>query len=105
MNNNKNNLPKEVAQAVEKHQLWLDGEYGGERAYFFGMNLAGLDFSGLDLEGADFSGSNLEGANFEGANLRLVRMENVKAEGANFKGAKLSFSTPIRFFQFPDGPR
>ena len=100
--------------AIEKHQLWLNDEDGGERAnleradlrgaYLEGANLerANLrgaylerayleraDLRGADLRGAYLRGANLEGAYLEGANLEGAYLEGADLEGADLEGASL----------------
>ena len=46
-------------ETLKKHELWLEGAYGGEKA----------DLSEADLRGADLMEANLRGANLRGADL------------------------------------
>ena len=66
-----------IKEILDKHQKWLNGEAGGERA-----NLSWADLSGANLRGANLSMANLRGANLSMANLR----------GANLSGANLSWA-------------
>ncbi len=72
----------DIKEILERHQLWLDGEDGGERADFTGVNLKRCDFSHANLENAIFSGANLSCAHFTKANL----------EGAIFRDANCCFA-------------
>ena len=78
---------EELAEILRKHELWLDGEVGGERA-----DLEGADLEGANLEGANLEGANLEGANLEGANLGGANLNGADLEGADLRGANLDFS-------------
>ena len=49
-----------LKEVLEKHSLWLVGEFKGEQA---------------NLRGANLRGANLEGANLRGANLRSANLE------------------------------
>lgn len=47
---------KQLAEILDKHKKWLNGEEGGERA-----NLSGANLSRADLSRANLSGANLDG--------------------------------------------
>lgn len=101
---------EELQNILEKHQLWLHGEEGGERANFeeadlLGANFAGFNFTGANFEGAyllganfagsclveaNFKGAYLAGANFEEANLEGVNFKKTYLKDANFKRARLA---------------
>ena len=51
---------KELKNILKKHELWLNGEEGGERANLTGANLRGADLTEADLTGADLTGAKLE---------------------------------------------
>ena len=61
-----------IKKILDKHQKWLKGDDGGERAI--------LDYA------------NLVGANLDGANLRRVSMRGTSLVGASLVGANLDFS-------------
>ena len=69
-----------IREILSKHQKWLNGEAGGERANLIWANLSGADLSGANLSGANLIWANLSGADLSGADLR----------GANLSGADLS---------------
>ena len=90
---------------LEKHQKWLNGEAGGERADLSeadlsGANLSEANLSGADLSRADLSGANLSeanlseadlsGANLSEANLSWANLSRANLSGANLSGADLS---------------
>ena len=52
----------ELRVVLEKHQKWLRGEEGGERAYLRGADLQGADLQGAYLQGAYLQGAYLQGA-------------------------------------------
>lgn len=64
----------ELQEILRKHELWLNGEEGGERA---------------DLSGADLREADLYGANLRGANLRMANMRRADLRGANLNRADL----------------
>ena len=79
----------EIKEILEKHQKWLVGEPGGERANLRGANLYGANLYGANLYGADLSGANLYGANLYGADLRGANLYGADLRGANLRGANL----------------
>ena len=96
---------KEPDKIIEKHELWLKGEDGGERAdlsnkdlsfmSLAGVNLCGANFSSANLFCASFSDTNLCRANLAGANLCdafLVRTNLTEADicQTNFHKAKIA---------------
>ena len=92
-------------ETLKKHELWLEGAYGGEKAdlseaelrgaYLMGANLRRANLIGADLSEAYLMGANLRGADLSEADLRranLTRANLRKADlsGANLSGAKLN---------------
>ena len=63
---------QELDVILEKHNLWVKDEAGGERA---------------DLEGANLEGAYLKGANLMDANLRNANLRNANLMDANLWGA------------------
>lgn len=74
----------ELQNILKKHQLWLDGEPGGERA-----NLEGVNLSEANLEGVNLRHANLEGVNLFEANLQRANLSNANLEKTNLVGAIL----------------
>lgn len=60
---------KELNEILRKHQMWLQGEKGGERANLREADLRGADLRWADLCEVDLRGANLHRANLCGANL------------------------------------
>jgi uncharacterized protein YjbI with pentapeptide repeats len=96
--------PQEIQEILTKHQLWLEGEEGGERAkltgvilagtYLAGVNLAGADLARADLAGAtfvcaDFTGARLTGADLTGVNFTRAILEGVIGNGREIKSMQL----------------
>ena len=99
-------------ETLKKHELWLEGAYGGEKAdlseaelrgaYLMGANLRranliGADLSeaylgGADLRRADLSEADLSGANLSGAKLNRVDLRGTDLKEADLSGADLDFS-------------
>ena len=61
-----------LSEILTKHEHWLLGEDGGQRA-----DLSGADLSVADLSGADLRYADLRGANLRGANLRYADLSGV----------------------------
>lgn len=53
---------EKLKKTIEKHQLWLSGKAGGERAYLRSANLRSADLSEANLREADLSEANLSEA-------------------------------------------
>jgi hypothetical protein len=85
---------EDIKAIIDKHQLWLNGKKGGERASLRGADLGGADLiganlSGASLRGADLGGADLIGANLNDAILNGADLRGAKLRGANLRGAKL----------------
>ena len=60
---------EQLKEILEKHQKWLNGEEGGERATLRGATLTGATLTDTTLTGANLRGANLAGATLTGADL------------------------------------
>ena len=58
-------------EILKKHEMWLEGKEGGERA-----NLEDADLRYANLKGSDLRRTNLINADLEGANLECADLEN-----------------------------
>lgn len=56
-----------IKEILAKHQKWLNGEAGGERANLSWADLSWADLSWANLRGADLSWADLRGADLRGA--------------------------------------
>lgn len=65
---------KKLAEILKRHELWVKGECGGERA---------------DLRHVDLSGTTLRHVDLSHANLRNVILRRVDLRGATLRGADL----------------
>jgi hypothetical protein len=101
---------EELAQILDSHKKWLNGDFSGSLANLSGANLSranlslanlsganlslanlsGANLSLANLSGADLSGANLSRANLSGANLSLANLSGADLSGANLSGADLS---------------
>ena len=80
----------ELHEIIRKHNLWLQGEDGGERANLSGADLSGANLSRAILREADLSRAILRWADLRGADLRGAILRVADLRGANLRGAILS---------------
>ena len=73
-----------LKEILKKHEMWLNGNEGGERA-----NLINADLSGVNLRGVNLSEADLRGVNLIKANLRGTDLTGANLTGANLTGANL----------------
>lgn len=88
-----------LKEILEKHEKWLNGQEGGERAVLWHADLkhvilshANLRYANLDctnLDGADLSYTDLHGASLCGAHLYGVDLNFAKLNFANLYGVNL----------------
>lgn len=83
---------EELNVILEKHQKWLQGEPGGERADLQGADLQGADLKGADLQGANLRWADLRGADLKGADLKGANLRGAELQWANLKGADFDYS-------------
>lgn len=84
------NLP----EILRKHDAWLQGEVGGERADLSGADLREANLCRANLRGADLTGAILRGANLRdaylgGANLLCADLHGAVLYDADLRGANL----------------
>ena len=85
-----------ISEVLEKHNLWLLGKSGGERADLIRANLTDANLSRANLSDANLSGANLSGANLICANLIDANLSRANLIRANLSGADLSGANLIR---------
>lgn len=73
-----------IQKVLKKHEMWLNGEKGGERANFSNADLTSVKLMGVNLKGAD-----LWNANLRGADLRYANLEDADLTGSNLRNADL----------------
>ena len=71
-------------EILKKHEIWLRGEEGGERA-----DLSYTDLSGVDLTGADLRYANLRCVDLRYANLRYANLSDVDLRKADLSNTDL----------------
>ena len=85
----KNLTQQEVNKIIAKHQKWLRGEEGGEKADFSKTNLINIYFDKVDLTLADFSNSYISNvkfsnSNFFYSNFSFTHIKKIVIEKCNF---------------------
>ena len=79
----------ELAEILNKHKMWFNGEVDGIRAYLYAADLRGANLCETDLYAADLRWADLRGANLCGANLCETDLRWADLCGANLCGANL----------------
>ena len=95
----KNISVEELNEILEKHEIWLRGEEGGERADLWDTDLRGFDLIEINLSGADLRNSDLGDANLMYADLKYAdlkytdlsytNLSDADLRGADLRGANL----------------
>ena len=83
---------EQLAEILQKHKMWVNGEEGGERA----------NLSSADLSSADLSYANLRYANLSDANLSSADLSSADLSYANLSSADLSYAN-LRYANLSDG--
>ena len=83
---------EDLKYILDKHNKWMNGEDGGERANFCGADLHGADLHYADLSYVDFHGADLSGANLVRASLRSTNLYSANLRYANLCNADLNFA-------------
>lgn len=93
---------EELNEMLEKHELWLNREKGGERAdlsytdlaydEFICANLKRINLKGANLQYADLSFADLRRADLRYADLRYANLNSSIAEYADLGGADLAYT-------------
>ena len=83
-----------LKEILDKHEKWLNGEKGRERAdlsysNLSNSNLRGSNLSCSDLRGSNLSGSNLSGSDLSGSNLTCSNLSGSDLSGSNLSGSNL----------------
>lgn len=79
-------------ETLKKHELWLEGAYGGEKADLSEAELRGAYLMGANLRRADLRGADLSGANLSWAKLNRVDIRGTDIKETDLSGADLDFS-------------
>ena len=79
-------------EILQKHEMWLKGEEGGECADLSGADLRYTDLSGVDLRGADLRYADLRGSDLRHANLRCTNLSDVDLRYADLRYADLRYA-------------
>ena len=104
---------EELNSILRRHEAWLKGKFGGERAELSGADLrharlqvadlqrAGLQRAGLqqailedsDLQGAILRDADLRGADLRGADLRYSDLQGAGLRNSDLRGADLDYAS------------
>jgi hypothetical protein len=79
----------DLRDILKKHELWLKGEEGGEKADLRGSDLRGSDLGYSDLRGSDLRGSDLSYSTLRGSNLRNSNLRNSNLSYSDLRGSDL----------------
>jgi len=79
-----------IPEILAKHEKWVRGDEGGERANLADANLAGANLAGANLTGAYLAGANLVGADLAGADLTIATLVLAILTRANLTRANLT---------------
>ena len=87
--------PEELAEVLRLHNLWLEDEEGGVRAYLAGAYLAGANLGRAYLDHAYLAGANLgraylDHAYLDHANLAGANLADACLDGANLVRANIA---------------
>ena len=83
-------------EILQKHEMWLKGEEGRERA-----DLRYTDLSGADLTDVDLRYANLRGTDLRYANLRYANLSDADLRYANLRYADL-WNANLRYVNLSD---
>ncbi|MCP3681820.1 MAG: pentapeptide repeat-containing protein [bacterium] len=81
-----------LSEILEKHELWLNDEEGGEKADLSYANLRYADLSYANLRYADLSYANLRYADLSSANLPYANLSSANLPYANLSSANLRYA-------------
>ena len=82
----------ELAEILNKHKMWLKGEYGGIKANLYKADLHWADLYKVDLRWADLHLADLSGTNLSRANLRGANLSGANLCEADLSGADLHYA-------------
>ena len=80
----------ELAEILNKHKMWLNGEVSGVRADLYGTDLRWADLCRTDLRGANLYEADLRWANLSGANLSEADLSWANLSRTDLSWADLS---------------
>ena len=83
---------KELSDILKKHEKWIEGKEGGERADLRCANLRDAKLKDANLRGANLRDAKLRETNLRGANLRYADLRYADLAGANLRDADLRYA-------------
>ncbi len=84
---------EELDLILDKHDMWLKDEDGGEKANLSSANLSSANLSSANLRYANLSSANLSSANLRYADLRYADLRSADLRSAYLSYADLSSAT------------
>jgi uncharacterized protein YjbI with pentapeptide repeats len=98
---------EQLAEILQKHKMWVDGEEGGERADLRGTNLHFADLrcanlSDADLSDADLSDANLRCANLSGAKNLVSSINYMEAHFERTAEGYIAYKTFNSIYEAPE---
>ena len=86
----------ELKAVLKKHQLWLEGEDGGERADLSRRDLRRASMDGFNLNGAILNGASMNGASMDGASMNRAILDGATGNMVEIKSIFLE-TWPIAY--------
>ena len=83
---------EELDEVLKKHNAWLAGETGGEKADLAKADLRGADLRGANLRGVNLREADLYAADLREANLQYADLCGPDLRGADLRGADIDYS-------------
>ena len=81
-----------IKEVLKKHEMWLNGEDGGEKAALHSANLRYADLRYADLRYADLRYADLRSANLRYANLHSADLRYADLRYADLRSADLRYA-------------
>jgi len=78
-----------IKEVLKKHEMWLNGEDGGEKAALHSANLRYANLHSADLRYADLRYADLRSADLRYADLRYANLHSADLHSADLRSANL----------------
>lgn len=80
---------EELNGALRRHEAWMKGKFGGERADLHGVDLTGADLQGKDLQNVILHHANLHCADLQHTDLQHTDLRHADLQHTELQRAKL----------------
>lgn len=80
---------EELNGIMRRHKAWMEGKFGGERAYLHGEVLCGAYLQGKDLRHADLHGAKLRDTDLRNSDLRDTDFRHTDLRHADLRDTEL----------------